>query len=55
MRGTIWLVQDRCDGSTFFKVRRGTVWVRDFVLDRLIVLHVGQHYVAKKPGIRRLG
>ncbi len=53
VRGTIWLVEDRCDGSTFFKVRRGTVWVRDFVRRRLVVLHAGRHYVAKKPGSRR--
>ena len=25
VRGTIWLVEDRCDGTTFFKTRRGIV------------------------------
>ena len=30
VRGTIWLTEDRCDGSTFFKVRRGVVTIRDF-------------------------
>ena len=27
VRGTIWLVEDRCDGTTFFKTRRGVVSV----------------------------
>ena len=31
-RGTIWLVEDRCDGTTFFRTRRGIVSVRDFVI-----------------------
>jgi Putative Ig domain/Regulator of chromosome condensation (RCC1) repeat len=48
VRGTIWLVEDRCD-STLFKVRRGTVWVHDFVTHRLVVLHAGRHYVARAP------
>ncbi len=30
VRGTIWLVSDRCDHSTFFKVKRGTVVVQRF-------------------------
>ena len=34
VQGTIWLVQDRCDGSTLVKVKHGTVWVEDFVKDR---------------------
>jgi Putative Ig domain len=47
VRGTIWLVADRCDGSTLFKVRRGTVVVRDFIKDNSVVLQAGQSYVAK--------
>ncbi len=47
VRGTIWLVADRCDGSTLFKVRRGTVEVRDFVKGKTIVLHAGDSYIAK--------
>ena len=29
VRGTIWLTEDRCNG-TFFKVKRGAVTIRDF-------------------------
>lgn len=45
--GTTWLVIDRCDGSTLFKVTDGTVWVRDFVKGKTIVLEGGEQYVAK--------
>jgi hypothetical protein len=47
VRGTIWLVADRCDGSTLFKVRRGTVVVRDFIKQSSVVLGAGQSYIAK--------
>jgi Putative Ig domain len=47
VRGTIWLVADRCDGSTLFKVRRGTVVVRDFIKRSSVVLEAGQSYIAK--------
>jgi hypothetical protein len=53
VRGTTWLVADRCDGSTLFKVAEGTVWVRDFVKDIQVVLQVGDSYVAR-PEIDRL-
>jgi hypothetical protein len=53
VRGTTWLVVDRCDGSTFFKVAEGTVWVDDFVKDTQVVLHEGDSYVAS-PAIPRL-
>ena len=33
VRGTWWLVEDRCDG-TFTRVRQGTVDVRDFALQQ---------------------
>jgi hypothetical protein len=46
VRGTIWLVEDRCDGTTFFKTRRGVVSVRDFVLHRNLSLPAGKSYVA---------
>jgi alpha-tubulin suppressor-like RCC1 family protein len=53
VRGTIWFVGDRCDGSTLFKVRRGTVWVRDFGKRKTVVLQKGQSYVAEaSPGRR---
>ena len=53
VRGTTWLVADRCDGSTLFKVAEGTVWVSDFVKDTQVVLQAGDSYVAR-PGIDRL-
>ena len=45
VRGTFWLTADRCDG-TFFKVKEGTVVVRDFTRHRTVVLHKGEHYLA---------
>jgi hypothetical protein len=49
VRGTTWLVVDRCDASTLFKVAEGTVWVRDFVKDKQVVLTAGEQYIAKAP------
>jgi len=49
VRGTTWLVVDRCDASTLFKVAEGTVWVQDFVKDKEIVLDAGEQYIAKAP------
>ncbi|HEY5941589.1 MAG TPA: hypothetical protein VIT89_01850 [Solirubrobacterales bacterium] len=49
VRGTTWLVVDRCDASTLIKVAEGTVAVRDFVKDRSLTLAAGQQYVAKAP------
>lgn len=49
VRGTTWLVVDRCDASTLFKVTEGTVWVDDFVKDKEIVLEAGEQYIAKAP------
>ncbi len=48
VRGTIWLVSDRCDG-TFTYVKRGTVVVRDFRKHKTIVLTSGQSYLAEAP------
>ena len=48
VRGTIWLVSDRCDG-TFTYVKRGTVVVRDFRKHKTIVLTSGESYLAKAP------
>lgn len=45
--GTTWLVVDRCDGSTLFKVSEGTVWARDFIKGKLFVLEAGEQYIAK--------
>ena len=48
VRGTIYTVADRCDG-TLTHVIRDTVLVDDFVRHRTILLHAGQSYLAKKP------
>jgi hypothetical protein len=46
VRGTIWLVQDRCEG-TLTKVRRGTVQVRDFKRKRTVTVKAGHSYLAR--------
>ena len=47
VRGTTWLVVDRCDSSTLFKVAEGTVSVRDFVKGKSLTLTTGEQYAAK--------
>jgi hypothetical protein len=47
VRGTTWLVVDRCDASTLIKVTEGTVAVSDFVKEKSLTLSAGQQYVAK--------
>jgi len=47
VRGTIWLTEDRCDGSTFFKVRRGVVTIRDFTSNETFPLAKGKSYLAQ--------
>ena len=49
VRGTTWLVADRCDASTLIRVAEGTVWARDFLKDTTIVLTEGEQYIAKAP------
>jgi len=46
VRGTIWLTEDRCDG-TFFKVRRGVVTIRDFAANETFPLGKGKSYLAQ--------
>ncbi len=46
VRGTVWDVTDRCDG-TLTKVKRGKVAVRDFRLKKTIVLRSGKSYLAR--------
>jgi PKD repeat protein len=50
VRGTWWLVEDRCDG-TYTRVRQGRVDVRDFRLKKTIKLRSGKRsiYLAKAP------
>ena len=51
VRGTIWDVTDRCDG-TLTKVRRGKVIVRDFRRKRNITLTTGKSYLARSARLR---
>jgi DNA-binding beta-propeller fold protein YncE len=48
VRGTRWLTVDRCDG-TLTIVREGTVAVRDFTLDRTVLVDAGERYLARAP------
>jgi hypothetical protein len=46
VRGTQWVVEDRCDG-TLTRVIEGSVLVRDFAKRRNIVLKQGRRYLAR--------
>jgi hypothetical protein len=46
VRGTIWLVQDRCEG-TLTTVKRGTVAVRDFKRKKTVSVKAGHSYLAR--------
>ncbi len=48
VRGTIWTVADRCDGTLTHDVTDSVV-VNDFVRHKTIILHAGQSYLAKAP------
>jgi hypothetical protein len=45
VRGTKWAMEDRCDG-TLTKVKRGKVVVRDFRLNKTVVVTAGKSYLA---------
>jgi hypothetical protein len=47
VRGTIWRVEDRCDG-TLTTVARGVVAVRDHGLRRTILVRAGHSYLARR-------
>jgi hypothetical protein len=49
VRGTIWLTQDRCDG-TLTRVKRGIVSVRDFKRRRTVSVKAGHSYLARAAG-----
>jgi hypothetical protein len=49
VRGTRWLVQDRCDG-TLTRVLSGVVRVQDFRARRTVNVRAGRSYFAKAPG-----
>jgi hypothetical protein len=51
VRGTIWTVTDRCDG-TLTTVQRGRVAVRDFRRKKTIVVRAGKRYLARARGSR---
>jgi hypothetical protein len=44
--GTVWLTQDRCDGS-LVTVAKDSVDVFDFTLKKTITLTAGQSYLAQ--------
>jgi len=46
VRGTIWLTQERCDG-TLTRVTRGVVSVRDLTAGRTVTVRAGQSYLAR--------
>ncbi len=46
VRGTIWLTQDRCDG-TLVRVRRGVVGVRDFKKHKTFTVRAGHSHFAR--------
>ena len=46
VRGTIWLVEDRCEG-TFTKVVRGSVRVRDLRRKKTVTVKTGHSYLAR--------
>lgn len=46
VRGTIWYVEDRCDG-TLTRVARGVVEVHDFVRNKTVFVKAGGSYFAK--------
>jgi len=48
VRGTVWQVIDRCDG-TLTKVQRGRVAVRDFRRKRTVIVRAGKSYLARAP------
>ncbi|MFI5003423.1 MAG: fibronectin type III domain-containing protein, partial [Solirubrobacterales bacterium] len=48
VRGTIWSVANRCDG-TLTRVKRGVISVRDFRRRKTFTLFTGQSYLARAP------
>jgi DNA-binding beta-propeller fold protein YncE len=46
VRGTVWTIADRCDGTLTHAIR-DTVIVDDFVRHVTVILHTGQSYLAK--------
>ncbi len=53
VRGTTWLVYDRCDGSTYNKVTKGVVTVRDLVRHKTVRIRKGHRVYIARPRKRR--
>ena len=49
VRGTKWVMEDRCDG-TLTRVKRGKVVVRDFRLGKTVIVSAGKSYLAAAGG-----
>lgn len=49
VRGTVWQVEDRCNGTTKLRSFKGKIAVRDFVRKRTLILRGGQGYTAPGP------
>jgi hypothetical protein len=49
VRGTRWVVSDRCDG-TLTRVVSGSVTVRDRVRDKTVIVRAGGQYLAPARG-----
>jgi hypothetical protein len=47
VRGTVWLTEDRCDG-TLVRVRRGLVAVHDFKKHKFVDVPAGHSYLARR-------
>jgi hypothetical protein len=45
VQGTIWLTEERCDG-TFFRVVKGVLRIRDFTLHKTVIVRAGHSYLA---------
>jgi hypothetical protein len=52
VRGTVWTVSDRCDGTLTHDIT-DSVSVTDFARHKTVVLHAGQSYLAKAPPRRK--
>ena len=52
VRGTVWGVRDRCDG-TLTTVFSGTVVVSDFATGKTITVHTGQTFLARPAAKKR--
>jgi hypothetical protein len=49
VRGTIWLTEERCDG-TLTRVTKGSVTVRDLRAKRTVIVRAPHSYLARRPG-----